>query len=81
MLLGKDFQTVQDSGGKNEVEQLKAIQQGKYSQNSLGWKGSTRIIKCNYGVNSPYRDRTHNLGFISTMLQPTELIQIFPFEE
>lgn len=43
-------------------------------QNILSWKEPTRIIQLNSYVNSPYRDRTHNIGTISTMLWPTELI-------
>lgn len=43
-------------------------------QNILGWKEPTWIIQPNSYVNSPYRDRTHNLGTISTMLWPTQPI-------
>ncbi|RMC10068.1 hypothetical protein DUI87_12866 [Hirundo rustica rustica] len=37
------------------------------SQNILGWKGPTRIIKSNSKVNGPYRDQTHNLGVIDML--------------
>lgn len=38
------------------------------SENILCWKGLTRIIKSKSERNGPYRDQTHNLGAIITML-------------
>lgn len=37
-------------------------------QNSLTWKGLTMIIESNSWTNGPYRDWSHNLGIISTLL-------------
>lgn len=44
------------------------------SQNVLSWKETTRITQSGSSVNGPHRDQTCDLGIVSPMLLPAELI-------